>query len=356
MVKFGVDHATNSTFLKHDFNDIIKSTLLIDSLNYDSIFLMDHINWTPTSSQIANSWILLSNIADRIKTADLGILVTDPHRYHPAVLAQMHATLDNLTNGRFILGIGAGEGGNINQYGIKWNKPVTRLKEAIEVMKELWDAKKNKRANYTGEFFNLKDAFIQIKFKNQPQLFIAGNGPKTRELTAKYGTGWFPNSITQKIYSKWCNEIDKYAEKYGRNKEDIIRAYQIYIYISDDETMAFNTLRPIMTVFSLKEEIIKEYKLKFPNNMSFHKMMTHNSLLGMKNAQRKIFDYSKCVPDSIIKDMCAYGSIDNIISKIESFINVGVEYFVLMFIGKNYYDQIKIFNDKILPHFLENKC
>ncbi len=355
LIKFGVDHATNSTLLMHDLDAITKSALLADSLNYDGIFFMDHLNWTPTNSQIANNWIFLSSLINRIKKSTLGILVTDPHRNHPAILAQMHATLDFLTDGRFILGIGAGEGANINQYGIKWDRPVSRLKEAIEVMQELWNAKSNRRANYNGEFFTLKDAFLQIKFKKSPQLWVAGNGTKTRELTAKYGTGWFPNSIPQKIYRRWSSEINDMAEKFGRKNTDIVHAYQIYIYLSEDENAAFNTLRPIMTVFSMKEEIIKEFNLKFPQNMNFHKMMTHNTLLGMKKAQRKVFDYSQYVPDSILKDMCAFGPVDNIISKLEDFIKAGVEYFVLMFIGNNYYEQIKEFSSKIIPYFQEYK-
>jgi len=353
-VKFGVDHATNSCLLMHKLEDLIKSSMLADSLGYDSVFFMDHLNWTPVSSQIANNWILSSYLINKLKQAGLGILVTDPHRYHPAVLTQMHATMDNLTDGKFILGIGAGEGANLNQFGINWEKPVSRLREAIEVMQELWQAKSNKRANYEGKFFTLKDAFLQIKFKHPPQLYIAGNGPKTRELTAKYGTGWFPNSITYNLYSKWCREIDKHAEKFGRNKQDIVRAYQIYVYISENEEEAFNTLRPIMTVFALKEEMIKEYNLKFPNDMSFHKMVTYNTIVGMKKAQRKVFEYSQYVPDSIIEEMCAYGSIDNIIKKFELFIKAGVEYFVLMFIGKNYYQQIEEFKKKIIPYFQEN--
>ncbi|MBD3226750.1 MAG: LLM class flavin-dependent oxidoreductase [Candidatus Lokiarchaeota archaeon] len=357
MVKFGVDHATNSSFLKHEIEDIKKSALLADSLGYDDVFLMDHINWTPTSSQISNNWLVLASLIDQITNSNLGILVSDPHRYHPALLSQMYATLDNLMNGRFILGMGAGEGANLNQYGIKWDKPFTRLKEAIEIMFRLWESKSSSkwRVTYNGEFFKLKDAFLQIRpNKMPPNLWIAGNGPKTRALTAKYATGWIPTSTTPKLYSKWTEEIDKHAQENDRDPKDIDHAYQIYVCITENDQSAFNMLRPIMTSFCLKHEIIKEYNLEFPEGVDYHSNITYNTLLGMKKEQRKIFEIAECVPDSLINEMCAYGSVDSIISKLEEFIRSGVDHFVLMFIGKEYYNQIRIFADKILTYFRQD--
>lgn len=354
MVKFGIDHATNSAFLKHEINDMKKSVLLADSLNYDAAYLMDHMNWTPTSSQIANNWLVLASLINQIKHIQLGIIVTDPHRYHPAIMSQMYATMDNLLKGKFILGIGAGEGANLNQYGIQWNKPVSRLKEAIEIMHKLWESKSSSkgRVTYSGEFFTLKDAFLQIQpTKMPPNLWIAGNGPRTRALTAQYATGWIPTGTTPKLYSKWVKEINSQAQEHARDPKDIEHAYQIYVSITEDEKSAFNMLRPIMTTFCLKHEMIKEYDLKIPEGTDYHNNVTFNTLLGMKKEQRKIFEVAECIPDSLISEMCAYGSIDNIITKLENFIEVGVDHFVLMFIGKNYYDQIKEFNEKVLPHF-----
>ncbi|MHA1271448.1 MAG: LLM class flavin-dependent oxidoreductase [Candidatus Helarchaeota archaeon] len=352
-IKFGVDHATNSALLKHDINFIRKSALLADSLKYDSVIFMDHMNWTPVSSQIANNWLLLSSLINDIKNADLGIFVSDPHRYHPALLAQMHATLDNLTGGRFFLGVGAGEGANLDAYHIKWDRPFTRLKEAVEVMEKLWTAKPTRRANYSGNYFQLSDAFLQIKFLNSPRLYIAGNGPKTRNLTAKHASGWIPNSLPPKLYSKWAIEIDNAAIKYGRNKDDINHAMQLYVNLNDDEDGAFNVIKPIMSVFTMRKEIANEYNLKFPDGVNFHNIVTYNSIIDMKKKQRKVFELTQNVPISLIKDMCAFGPVDNVISKIETFISAGVEFFVLLFIGSNYLDQIKLFSEKILPYFRE---
>jgi phthiodiolone/phenolphthiodiolone dimycocerosates ketoreductase len=346
-VKFGVDHATNNSLLNHNIEDITRSALMANSLGYDSVWMMDHINWTPIGSQIANNWILLGSLVPQLRNRTVGILVSDPHRYHPALMAQMHATMDNLTNGKFVLGVGAGEGANLNQYHIRWNKPYSRLKEAIEVMKSLWDASSTKPSNHIGEFFQLTDAFLQMKFTKQPQLWIAGNAPRTRDLTAKYGTGWFPTATTPKLYSRWADEIDRQAERYGRSSGDIEHAYQIYVNITNNKKSVSALMKQVMCNFATKKEIADEYGLRAPEGIEWHK----STILGMAKNQLKIIEFSKQVPDSLANEMCAYGTPDEVISRFESFINAGVDHFVILFIGGNYFEQMQIFADKILAYF-----
>jgi phthiodiolone/phenolphthiodiolone dimycocerosates ketoreductase len=346
-VKFGVDQAINNSALNHNISDITKSVLLADSLNYDSIWMNDHINHVYIGSQVANNWILLSHLVPNLKNRTVGILVSDPHRYHPAVLAQMHATMDNLSNGRFVLGIGAGEGLNLNQYHIRWDKPYSRLKEAVEVMRRLWDASSTKPANYDGDFFQMTDAFLQIKFPKPPQLWIAGNGPRTRDLTAKYGTGWFPTPTTPKLYSKWASEIDRQAESYGRKRGEIEHSIQIYVNIANSKKSVSGFMKLGICNFVLKKEFADEYGLKAPEGIDWH----NSSLREFAKNQLKVNEFSKQVPDSIIDEMCAYGTTDDIISRFESFINVGVEHFVILFIGDKYFDQMRIFAEKVLPYF-----
>ena len=91
----------------------------------------------------------------------LGTSVTETFRRHPADLAQTLITQDNISKGRVILGIGTGEGENVIPYGIKWDKPVSRLEESIKIIKLLWES--DKKVDYEGEFWKLKDAVLTIK-------------------------------------------------------------------------------------------------------------------------------------------------------------------------------------------------
>ena len=70
----------------------------------------------------------------------VGVVVTDILTHHPAVLAQTALTLDHVTKGRAILGLGSGEQLNVEPYGMEWDKPVGHLDEALDVMRLLWGA------------------------------------------------------------------------------------------------------------------------------------------------------------------------------------------------------------------------
>src|SRR3954447_4249811 len=69
----------------------------------------------------------------------VGVVVTDVLTHDPSVLAQTALTLDHVTKGRSILGLGSGEQLNVEPYGMKWDKPVGHLDEAIDVMRKLWN-------------------------------------------------------------------------------------------------------------------------------------------------------------------------------------------------------------------------
>ncbi|HUO39917.1 MAG TPA: LLM class flavin-dependent oxidoreductase, partial [Mycobacterium sp.] len=87
-------------------------------------------------------WTMLGHIAARHRLARLrlGVCVTDAGRRNPAVTAQAAATLNVLTRGRAMLGIGVGEREANEPYGVEWSKPVARFEEAIATIRTLWNS------------------------------------------------------------------------------------------------------------------------------------------------------------------------------------------------------------------------
>ena len=84
--------------------------------------------------------MLMAAAGAQMTRAKVGVVVTDLIRRNPAVLAQTMLTLDHLTKGRAILGLGSGERLNIEPYGMPFDKPVARLSEGIDILRMLWDA------------------------------------------------------------------------------------------------------------------------------------------------------------------------------------------------------------------------
>ena len=130
-----------------------------EEAGFDSIWTPDHLLFMPPGI-VPEAWSLLAAISAVTEKAVLGTCVSDPHRHHPAVLAQKVATVDRISGGRVILGLGAGEAMNLEPFGICWKNAVTKLVEAVTIMRRLWSGE---IVNHEGKFWELRDAFLQIR-------------------------------------------------------------------------------------------------------------------------------------------------------------------------------------------------
>ena len=118
-------------------DSLIKIGVRSEKMGFDSVWAADHLLMIPTGI-VPDAWIVLTSIAMQTEKVQLGTCVSDPHRRHPAVFAQMVATVDQISGGRVIVGLGPGEAMNVEQFGIPWEKPVSRMVEFTNIVRELW--------------------------------------------------------------------------------------------------------------------------------------------------------------------------------------------------------------------------
>jgi len=135
-------------------------------------------------------------------------------------MAQKVATLDQISNGRAMIGLGAGEKMNVDMYGLNRDKSISKLREYIELLREFWTKRKvSRKSDFWG---NIHRAYIQVKpIQNTPPIYIAANGPKTRQMTGELGDGWYPFVESPKSFKENKKEIVDAAKKVGRNPEEI---------------------------------------------------------------------------------------------------------------------------------------
>jgi F420-dependent oxidoreductase-like protein len=195
-----------------------------EQLGYHSVWLDDHLmlNKTP----ILECWTTLTALATTTKTIRLGTMVTCNHFRNPALLAKMAATVDNISNGRLELGIGAGvQKSEHTAYGFPFPTPKTRIEhldEATEIIKQLWTQEKT---THNGKHYKLEDAVCEPKpvQKPHPPIVIGGGGEKlTLKVTAKHADrfdwGYMP-SIED--YEHKLKILKKHCEAVGRNFHEI---------------------------------------------------------------------------------------------------------------------------------------
>lgn len=330
----------------------LKSIKHIDNIGYDSIFIMDHLNHSPPRAEIPSCNVLLGWAAAETANVKIGSSVTDPHRRHPAQIALDSLTMQKITDNRFILGIGAGEGMNLTDFGIQWNNPLKRMKEAVDVIKLLWSTSQSRKltVDYTGEFYNLKNARLQYPTKILPKLWIAANSPKMVEFAGKYADGWIPINLNPKLYKNHLNRL----EKAGRIDE-VVKACEIFVLISDDNPdQAHQVGRTIGASLCLIPELLNEYNITIPEELNSQHIfkLTMKELLEYTD---KLRDYAmENIPVEIMDSVIAAGSSEEIIEQLSRFVDVGAEYFIIELFGLgDYFKALELFTKKVFGYFKE---
>ncbi len=218
------------------FNRLQDIVLECERLGYHSVLLDDHLmlNKMP----ILECWTTLSALSSATEKIRLGTMVTCNSFRNPALLAKMAATVDNISNGRLELGIGAGVQKNEhNAYGFPFPSSkarIERLNEAVEIVKKMWTEEK---ASYNGKHYTIRDAVCEPKpaQKPHPPITVGGGGEKlTLKVTARHADRYDWGYLTSiEEYKRKLKVLEKHCETVGRSFNDIEKscwpAGQIFI-------------------------------------------------------------------------------------------------------------------------------
>lgn len=201
-----------------------------ESLGYDSIFIPDHYNLPVSqfpSNELMDAWTVLSYIAAKTKRVNIGTCVSPLPRWLPSQLAKIIATVDLLSEGRVIAGLGAGffpdEFINYSPQGFlgEPKERIERFLEGLKIMIKLWTEDK---VTFNGKYYKLKDAVLLPKPRQKPRppLWSGGLGPRMLKITAKYFDGWIPHKggpgyPDPERYGQAVSSIKEHLKRYNRS-------------------------------------------------------------------------------------------------------------------------------------------
>ena len=203
-----------------------------EELTFDSVWIADHLLNPRKGEQVAalEAWSTLTAVATHTKRVKLGHAVLCQGFRYPAVLAKMAATLDEISNGRFIFALGAGWfKREFEAYGIPWgdhDELIERAGEQIKIVNALWT---QESVNFSGRYYRLVNANLVPKpvQKPRPLIWYGGNSEKSRQLVADNSgiDGWFISSgsldeVREKI-------SDMKSRTHGRKLEYAMYAFTL---------------------------------------------------------------------------------------------------------------------------------
>jgi coenzyme F420-dependent glucose-6-phosphate dehydrogenase len=171
-------------------SELLEQAVEAERAGFDGLNVSDHFQpwWEP--GQSGQAWALLGAIGQTTDAIAVGTGVTAPvHRYHPAVVAQFGATLQELFPGRGFLGIGSGESLNESPAGMDWpdtGEQVRRMEEELDIIDRLLDGE---RVDHEGRFFRTKAAYLHTRGERRPPVYVSAFGPEAAEVAGRLGDG-----------------------------------------------------------------------------------------------------------------------------------------------------------------------
>jgi probable F420-dependent oxidoreductase len=208
------------TYSKRPYDEIRAVAQQAETDGFDSIWLADHLFYRdpgePTRG-IWECWTMLSALAEATQRVEIGTLVLCNSFRHPAVLAKMAATLDEVSHGRLILGIGAGwNEPEYQAFGLPFDHRVDRFQEALQILKPLL---RDGHVDFAGQYYQAPDCEIAPRGPRPagPPLMVGSEGPRMLKLTAQYADLWNtgymgePDTMAQPLakIAAACREIGR---------------------------------------------------------------------------------------------------------------------------------------------------
>ena len=162
---------------------------------------------------------------------------------NPMSLAYLGNDLQNLSNGRFILGLGAQIKAHIERrFSMPWSKPAARMREMVQAIRAIWDCWENgEKLNFDGEFYQhtlMTPMFVPPTCEHgMPPIYIAGVGPLMTEVAAEVGDGYFlhPFSTQKSLDELSLAAIGRGLEKVGKARQDFVVSAQVIAATGQNE-------------------------------------------------------------------------------------------------------------------------
>ena len=238
--------------IKRTWEEARDTALEIDRLKFDSVWVCDHMYGVPNPAlPIFEGWTQLAAVAAITEHVQLGTLVTPPFFRNVGVLAKQVATIDHVSSGRTIMGLGAGWfPPEFEAYGNPFPSLGQRMKaldETAQALRSLWT---EASTTLDGEYVKLKDAVCEPKPVRTPPILIGGTGEKVlMGIVARHADIWNNMAVTQAQLGAKVEALRRRCDDEGRDFETLTVSQQCVVIIEETEDAARASLAKANKVY-----------------------------------------------------------------------------------------------------------
>jgi len=307
----------------HDLRDGLDYVRYAEEKGFEAV-------WQAESRLVRDAVVPMAAYAAVTEKIKVGSGVINNWTRNIGLLAATFLTLDDLAPGRIICGIGAWWDPLAANVGITRRKPLTAMRETVEVLRRLLNME---RVTFHGEFHQVEGIELDVVHgRREPRdvpIMIGATGPKMIELTGEIADGIVLNYCVPPDYNDMAMErLEAGVEKAGRTLDDIDRPQLVVCSVDDDHAKAIDTTRELLTQYLAQQPHIAK-----ASGVSRDVVDEIQSILGWPATHEQIQAAKHLVPEDLIHRITASGTPDEARAKVQVYIDHGATCPILYPVG-----------------------
>ncbi len=292
------------------YTDLVAQIEEAEALGYDQI-------WVSNEKFFHDMYIVASVVAEHTSRVKIGTFVADPYTHHPALTAMAVGTLDAISGGRAILGMGAG-GTGFPVMGIKRTKPAVAIREAVEVIRALW---RGETVDYHGEVIHCRNGRLNFRARPGILVTIATRGNLVLQTAGEVADAVMVATYAEPVGIQHAlSMIERGARKAGRSMGDIALISRVEACISHDRQAAYAAVKPMVGVFLWTSypdrEFVHRVGLEVPPELE---------AIIAKRDYNLMAPNAHLIPDEFVDKFCWAGTPEEVAHKVAEVARMGIE-------------------------------
>jgi len=299
--------------LAYSLGSLLSVDQILDCASHLSKYHPDTI-WIPETWGMEN-FSMLSMISQKVNSPKIGSSIINIYSRSPSLMAMGAATVDTISNGRLVLGLGTSSMPIVEDFhGMKFEKPVSRMREYVEIIRLVLSGK---QVNYDGSFFKLKNFSLLIKpLRNHIPIYLAAVNQKMVELTWEIADGVI-------FYLRPISELKNTIEKM-QNKKKIDVSCQLITCVSKDSQKAIDRAKKTLAFYIAVGEIYRNFLAKNGFQDETEEIFQEFKKSGLEHVH-------EFVSDSMIESLTICGDPQECLTKLNKFKDTGLDLPILQF-------------------------
>jgi 5,10-methylenetetrahydromethanopterin reductase len=331
-----------------DVSEVVKGAVLAEKKGFDYLW-----GWEDVSGK--DVFMHAGIIAMRTQKVKIGPMAFYPYLMSPVATASAILTLNEISKGRAVIGLAAGNKYILSRIGLEWKKPITLIKEVAELIKSL---SKGREVIYEGAMVKVRRVKFQWVSGRPISIYVSGNGPKMLHMAGAVADGVNMAHIPAEYIPTAKEFVIEGAREAGRDPDKIeIQTSAGYCFIADDYNKAmaqardywfFSVLPSMSFPFILEKTGFKKSEISALQNVALSMSSSHPHMPKSSNA------ISDELIEKVLEKFALVGTVDDCIKRLKEYKRNGLQQFRFGFPPQtNIRKMIDLVGEKIIPAFKE---